>query len=226
MKLLVNFEDKEIEIENDSPLKVEHLVNYLKNHFNIDKKRTFKLSNNTKYFDDSDILNEDDKDNLNLFLVEVENYKIKFEDKNEVDMTLLIQEVTNASKKIEIDNKKQSSNSLGDIAGIGNFEQLLQLLNNQSESEIPLELRDQILNIFRAQVPPDSDRGSQLESSQSLPVLNIQPDPNLMQQLGDMGFSEDRCRKVLLHTNNEINAATELLLTEQDLYLPDCNIFI
>ena len=219
MKFSINFNDKEIEIENDGPLKVSDLVNYLKKELLIDKDQLLKLYNINlqSYIPETTILKDDEVKNSNYLLLALDNYSKKEETVATKDIIELIDEVTNASKKMEIveDKKKNPIQSLS-------LDNILNLLNTEQLLNTSPEMRDQILNLLRNQGSSESDRGSQMESSRSLTATNVQPKQELVDQLKDMGFDELRCKKALIFTNNEINAATEMLLTDQDLELPDC----
>lgn len=218
MKFTVFFEDKELEIENDSAVSVKQLLSFLRENLNLNKDVALKLTDNQEYLNDEVILKEDNVKKT-YYLVALDNffvgpsytYNEKIED--------LIANVTEAPSKMIIEDKGKSTVSLDglslDLNGI------LQLINFESGNTSP-ELKAQILNLLRNNLVPESDRMSQLESNQSLPMINISPNTEFLKQLGDMGYSDERCRKVLIHTNNDINAAIELLISEQDLYLPDC----
>jgi hypothetical protein len=222
MKFSVDFENKNIEIESESPIMVSDLIKYLKNYFQIDQKKVLKLTNQCNYITDNTILKEDNLNNNNLFLVALDSHKEGGDDKkvlnlNAVDIVQLIAEMTNATKKMEIVNPKKNLLEQGVSGGI---DSLFSLLNNEELMNAPPELRDQLLRLIRGTQNSSSESNSQMESSQSVSMSQVEPQQELINMLLEMGFQEDRCRKVLIHTNNEINAAMEMLLSDQDLYLP------
>ena len=53
--------------------------------------------------------------------------------------------------------------------------------------------------------------------SHQAPVV---PDENLINNLKEMGFPEDQCRRALIHSRNNISRATDLLLSDGLDYLP------
>ena len=57
---------------------------------------------------------------------------------------------------------------------------------------------------------------------QARPVTqNIVPDENLVNNLKEMGFPEDRCRRALIMSRNNINRATDMLLNDAMDYIPE-----
>jgi len=224
MKFLVNFDDKELVIENDGPIKVLDLTNYLKNQLKIGNEKQLKLyTNEQNYLSDLYILKEDDVKNWNLNLISLDRYKIMKDINKEIKLVDLIAEVTNASQKMEIIENQGKNISGASLPSI-NLDTIMSLLNSEQLGNAPVEIRDQLLNFLRLQGGDQSERDSQMESSRSNnPIILTQPAPELVSQLQEMGFPEDRCRKVLIYTNNDINAAMEFLLSDQDIDLPDCN---
>ena len=49
------------------------------------------------------------------------------------------------------------------------------------------------------------------------PVSTVVPNPDKLQQLLEMGFSEERSRRALTMTRNNLEAAVELIANDQDL---------
>ncbi len=162
MKLMINFEIKDHEIEIQGPVRVSDLLSFLKENLNIEKEKVLKLVLQDKYLLDDDILNEN-KTNEIFYLITFDMFTgEKVEDKKP-DMLELIAKVTEAKGNIEVNNP----------------------------------------------------------SSQNPTNQQVSANPELIKQLKEMGFSENRCIKVLVYTKNNINNATEMLISGQDHGLPD-----
>jgi len=220
MKFSVSYENQELNIQSDGPVSVLELLKYLKRELKVGDDQILRLHNNKKYIGNDIILKDDEElRNSNYSLVALDNYDLK-KVSEPVDILELISQTTHASKKMEIETSKSKLPDL--FPGKIDFSNLINLLNTgQISSDMPPELAQELLNML-------SSQGLDLERQNSQSGISVvtlaQPIPELVNQLKEMGFAEDRCRKVLIHTHNEINAATELLLTDQDLELPDCNI--
>jgi len=94
-----------------------------------------------------------------------------------------------------------------------NFENSLEpLLNIINQGGVANDqIRNQLLNLFRGGMPPGNIQI----------IQRVEPRQEYVTQLMEMGFPENRCRRVLSATNNDMNIATEMMLTDQDIDLPE-----
>jgi len=223
MKFSVSYENQELNIQSDGPVSVLELLRYLKRELKVGDDQILRLHNNKKYIGNDIILKDDEElRNSNYSLVALDNYDLK-KVSEPVDILELISQTTNASKKMEIETSKSK---LPDLLPVKiDLSNLINMLNTgQISSDMPPELASELLNMLSSS-GLNLERQNLNDSQSGNSVVTLaQPIPELVNQLKEMGFEEARCRKVLIHTHNEINAATELLLTDQDLDLPDCNI--
>ena len=146
------------------------------------------------------------------------------------DIADLIMKTTNAKEKININllkmqsqngdrmrifdflnsnisNLSESSFSGGNNSGANNLNELLNILRPMIDNEGEVGLGSSILNIPRSRV--------------SRPQVNVVPDENLVNNLKEMGFPEDQCRRALISSRNDISRATDLLLSDGLDYLPN-----
>jgi len=140
----------------------------------------------------------------------------------------LIKESTDAKEKIHMDSKRKS-NMPADRMRIFDLlnSNLASLTNESSQSGLNASTNNlnELLNILRPMIENDGDENM---GGQSLPRRRlvshqapVVPDENLMNNLKEMGFPEDQCRRALIHSRNNISRATDLLLSDGLDYLPN-----
>jgi DNA-directed RNA polymerase subunit N (RpoN/RPB10) len=119
-------------------------------------------------------------------------------------ITKRIMDVTGASEKLLVKEKsKRLKHSIEDIEAIS------QLLLESSEN-IP-EIISRIVNreSFNQAIPDTSNL-----SNQPVPITQVNEED--LKTLKDMGFEEERCRRVLIFNNNNIDSSLNMLCTDSD----------
>jgi hypothetical protein len=154
---------------------------------------------------------------------------IKRSDNKKTDITDLIMKTTNAKEKIS-DNLFKNKNSIPDRTRIFDFlNSNLDSLGNASSlpgNNSSANHLNELLNILRPMI--DNEGGIGLGESGipniprriSRPQVNVVPDENLINNLKEMGFPEEQCRRALIQSRNDISRATDLLLSDGLDYLP------
>jgi len=159
---------------------------------------------------------------------------IKYEYRT-TDITDLIMLTTNAKEKISMFTNKNlhlnvgqnrmrifdflnsNLNSLSELSNLGN--------NNSGTNHL-----NELLNILRPMIDIDDVGGIGSSSSNNIPrriplsrthFVNVVPDENLVNNLKEMGFPEEQCRRALIASRNDISRATDLLLSDGLDYLPN-----
>lgn len=156
-------------------------------------------------------------------------------------ITELIQKTTDAKEKINVQETKNVnktvdrfrifedllSNNLGGLMGQRGSGPLVSQANQLNE----------LLNILRPMIENDvpettnvsgstrSNIGVNTSSNIFRPIRissqPVVPDENLLNNLKEMGFPEEQCRRALIHARNDISRATDLLLSDGLDYLPN-----
>lgn len=174
-------------------------------------------------------------------------FEIKNQNPNETknklnQITELIQNTTNAKEKINIQEINKPINKTVDRFRI--FEDLLSnnlggLMGQRGSGPLASQTNqiNELLNILRPMIENDIPESSNNNSSSrhnigvntsgnifrplrfsSQPVV---PDENMLNNLKEMGFPEEQCRRALIHARNDISRATDLLLSDGLDYIPN-----
>jgi hypothetical protein len=155
------------------------------------------------------------------------------------EITDLIQKTTNAKEKmntLEINKPINRSsdrfrifedlltNNLGGLIGqrsgplasqANQINELLNILRPMIENDVHAEPTD-----INARVP-NANTGSSIFRPIRINNHPVVPDENLLNNLKEMGFPEEQCRRALIHARNDISRATDLLLSDGLDYLPN-----
>ncbi|KIK27762.1 hypothetical protein PISMIDRAFT_674672 [Pisolithus microcarpus 441] len=91
----------------------------------------------------------------------------------------------------------------------------------KSVIHLVLELTSGDSEELRADAPGDSVPGTGIGIGTGFHIRTVGPDENRIRQLTDMGFQRSAVERALTRTRNNINAATELLLSHQFLLPPE-----
>ena len=214
MKINIILENSSIKTVISKSIKVKELLNHLKKSLpELIKTECFLM-------DEKGILPEDEIINLiqeekNLFII---NKIIKKPHNLEsIQIEDLISQATDASSKLKV-NKLKRTGPLIDRVSI-----LEQMMNNtvSSLNSNSLGNRTAQLNQIQSLLRTLMEQPSEL-IPQSRPVVqNVVADENLVNNLKEMGFPEDRCRRALIISRNNINRATDMLLNDAIDYIPE-----
>lgn len=239
-----NFLNKEFQLldTNQKVLEMDEIIHIKKNskeenNFNIelthnDKKEPEILLYLVPYDPNNSKNNNKKYENQEEF-----NSHKRPEKYKNTDITDLIMRCTNAKEKLSSNARRSQTNpdrmrifdflnsNLGSLANeSGNSG------NNASANHL-----NELLNILRPMIENGDGLYSQSSSSMpssfqsgmpqihrrvNRPSQNIVPDENLVNNLKEMGFPEDQCRRALIHSRNDISRATDLLLSDGLDYLP------
>jgi hypothetical protein len=153
----------------------------------------------------------------------------------------LIQKTTNAKEKINVQEIDKPIKKTVDRFRI--FEDLLSnnlggLMGQRGSGPLASQANqiNELLNILRPMIENDipesthntgtsrQNIGMHTSSNIFRPLrISNQPvvaDENLLNNLKEMGFPEEQCRRALIHARNDISRATDLLLSDGLDYLP------
>ena len=202
----------EIKYENDilksnikKPISIKDIILNIKKKYNIKKEELLLVFNskNNEIYEETDLLipNEKEKNKIeSLNVIKINNNKNNIININNNNQSTenepiedLIMKITGATTKLK--SKTQNiDNSYNILERLGrenpNLGFLFEMLQNLEQRNLQIQ---QIRQINRNNQP-------------------IEVDENLVNQLKDMGFTEDRARQALRQCRNNIERATEILL--------------
>jgi len=194
---------KEIKEEDAKPEKVFYLLIY-------------KKVKNNKYTDIEDFRSNSSKKKLEIedLIMKTTNAKIKLEP------IKIKHERTTTERQNLIDELINSS--IGNILDEGN-------VSNRGEAQ---QNFSQFFNILRPIIDNDISEGEFIISSNRGPasiIINrsshhrssVIPNDSLVNNLKEMGFPEEQCRRALRMARNDISRATDILLSGDMDFLPD-----
>ena len=210
MKIEIYYMNTKITTEinkNIKNIKVKDLLQDIKNYFNTNEQN-FILFNSDfcklKETDSIPIPKETDKIVLYLTKSSVNNNSLlneKIISNEKLNINQLIMKCTGAKKPLEIKpNMPQNRFGFFEFLGERNnrednpFGRLINLLQ---------ELEENNMIQIGIERPPEINNNNPVEA-----------DENLLRELQEMGFPEDRARQALINSRNNINRATEMLLGE------------
>ena len=202
----------EIKYENDilksnikKPISIKDIILNIKKKYNIKNEELLLVFNskNNEIYEETDLLipNEKEKNKIeSLNVIKINNNKNNIININNNNQSTenepiedLIMKITGATTKLK--SKTQNiDNSYNILERLGrenpNLGFLFEMLQNLEQRNLQIQ---QIRQINRNNQP-------------------IEVDENLVNQLKDMGFTEDRARQALRQCRNNIERATEILL--------------
>ena len=201
----------EIKYENDilksnikKPISIKDIILNIKKKYNIKKEELLLVFNskNNEIYEETDLLvpKEKEKNQIEyLNVIKINNKKniININNNNKPKenepIEDLIMKITGASTKLK-SQTQNPENSYNILERLGrenpNLGFLFEMLQNLEQRNLQIQ---QIRQINRNNQP-------------------IEVDENLVNQLKDMGFTEDRARQALRQCRNNIERATEILL--------------
>ena len=204
MKIEIKYENEILKSYSKKPISIKDIILNIKRKCNIKKEEILLVFNskNNEIYEETDLLipNEKEKNQIeSLNIIKINNKKniININNNNKPKenepIEDLIMKITGASTKLksQTQNPEDSYNILERLGRENpNLGFLFEMLQNLEQRNLQIQ---QIRQINRNNQP-------------------IEVDENLVNQLKDMGFTEDRARQALRQCRNNIERATEILL--------------
>ena len=204
MKIEIKYENEILKSYSKKPISIKDIILNIKRKLNIKKYEILLVFNskNNEIYEETDLLvpKEKEKNQIEcLNVIKINNKKniININNNNKPKenepIEDLIMKITGASTKLK-SQTQNPENSYNILERLGrenpNLGFLFEMLQNLEQRNLQIQ---QIRQINRNNQP-------------------IEVDENLVNQLKDMGFTEDRARQALRQCRNNIERATEILL--------------
>jgi hypothetical protein len=204
MKIEIKYENEILKSYSKKPISIKDIILNIKRKYNIKKEEILLVFNskNNEIYEETDLLvpKEKEKNQIEcLNVIKINNKKniININNNNKPKenepIEDLIMKITGASTKLK-SQTQNPENSYNILERLGrenpNLGFLFEMLQNLEQRNLQIQ---QIRQINRNNQP-------------------IEVDENLVNQLKDMGFTEDRARQALRQCRNNIERATEILL--------------
>ena len=189
MKINIYHETKIYSTTIKNPISVRDIITNIKNIITKNEGEYLLLNESRKIIPELELITPKKEKIQNFYLIKPSKNYIKKEEK-ELEIEEIIKEVTGAKNKLE--NKKKEE----EINRLNIFENRVNLLRLYDMIQF-LEDRNMIFQIRNIQEG------------------NIEANENLVNQLKDMGFPEDRSRDALIRARNDLSIATNILLGEE-----------
>jgi hypothetical protein len=214
MKIIIISDNTCINTIISKSIKVKELLSNLK------KSLPDFFKTDSFLVDEKGIMSEEDTIVLNqevktLFIIHKLVKKLSSTEK--IPIEDLISQATGATTKLKV-NKLKRTGPMIDRVSI-----LEQMMNNtvSSFNSNNVGSRTAQLNQIQSLLRTLMEQPAEL-IPQSRPVTqNVVADENLVNNLKEMGFPEDRCRRALIMCRNNINRATDMLLNDAMDYIPE-----
>jgi len=205
MNIEIKYENEILKSNIKKPISIKDIILNIKKKYNIKNEELLLVFNskNNEIYEETDLLipNEKEKNKIvSLNVIKINNNKNNIININNNNKSIenepiedLIMKVTGATTKLKekIPNLDNSYNILERLGRENpNLGFLFEMLQNLEQRNLQIQ---QIRQINRNNQP-------------------IEVDENLVNQLKDMGFTEDRARQALRQCRNNIERATEILL--------------
>ena len=193
MKINIYYESKIYSTTIKNPIQANTLIDNIKTLSN-QKTQNFILLNESKNIvPKTELIKPKEKTTENFYLIkQSNNYIEKVKEKEEEPIEKLIMNATGAKIKLikKVQQVPNRLNSFNQLLNDGNVGRLLDLIQFLEERNMIIQVRN-------------NQEGS-----------NIEANENLVNQLKDMGFAEDRARAALIRARNQVSIATDILLGE------------
>ena len=194
MKINIYYESKIYSTTIKNPIQANTLIDNIKNLSN-QKTQNFILLNESKNIvPKTELISPKDKTTQNFYLIkQSNNYIEKEKEKEEEPIENMIMNATGAKIKLikKVQQVPNRLNTFDPLLNGGNVGRLLDLIQFLEERNMIIQVRN-------------NQEGS-----------NIEANENLVNQLKDMGFPEDRARAALIRAGNQLSIATDILLGEE-----------
>ena len=199
MKIDIYFESKIYTTEINQPIQIKEIISNFQGFMGNPHSKLIILNNKNEILENSQTINiQNEKltfyilDKTKINLNKINDYNII---ENEQPIEKLITKATNAKiqlekKKTDIRDNRFDFNQ--ELQNGGNLGRLLAMLQTLEER-----------NLINIQIINQNNN-------------NIEPNENHVNSLKEMGFPEDRIRSALIRARNNINRATDILISEMD----------
>ena len=184
MKINIYYESKIYSTTIKNQISANTIIENIKNISN-QKTQNFILLNESKIqISKTELISPKDKTTQNFYLIKQSNNYIEIEN--------MIMNATGAKIKLikKVQQVPNRLNTFDPLLNGGNVGRLLDLIQFLEERNMIVQIRN-------------NQEGN-----------NIEANENLVNQLKDMGFPEDRARAALIRSRNELSVATDILLGE------------
>ena len=193
MKINIYYESKIYSTTIKNQISANTIIENIKNISN-QKTQNFILLNESKtQISKTELISPKDKTTQNFYLIkQSNNYIEKEKEKEEEPIENMIMNATGAKIKLikKVQQVPNRLNSFNQLINDGNVGRLLDLIQFLEERNMIVQIRN-------------NQEGN-----------NIEANENLVNQLKDMGFPEDRARAALIRAGNQLSIATDILLGE------------
>ena len=193
MKINIYYESKIYSTTIKNQISANTIIENIKNISN-QKTQNFILLNESKtQISKTELISPKDKTTQNFYLIkQSNNYIEKEKEKEEEPIENMIMNATGAKIKLikKVQQVPNRLNTFDPLLNGGNVGRLLDLIQFLEERNMIVQIRN-------------NQEGN-----------NIEANENLVNQLKDMGFPEDRARAALIRSRNELSVATDILLGE------------
>jgi hypothetical protein len=199
MKIDIYFESKIYSTEINQPIQIKDIISNFQKLINIPTSKLIILNNKKELLENSETINIQ-KEKKTFYIIDKSKINLnQITDFNIIEkeepIEKIITKATNAKiqlekKKTEIRNNRLDFNQ--ELQNGGNLGRLLAMLQTLEER-----------NLINIQIINQNNN-------------NIEPNENHVNSLKEMGFPEDRIRSALIRARNNINRATDILISEMD----------
>jgi len=199
MKIDIYFESKIYSTEINQPIQIKEIISNFQKLINIPTSKLIILNNKKELLENSETINIQkekktfyiiDKSKINLNQITDFNIIEKEEPIEKIITKATNEKIQLEKKKTEIRNNRLDFNQ--ELQNGGNLGRLLAMLQTLEER-----------NLINIQIINQNNN-------------NIEPNENHVNSLKEMGFPEDRIRSALIRARNNINRATDILISEMD----------
>ena len=199
MKIDIYFESKIYSTEINQPIQIKEIISNFQKLINIPTSKLIILNNKKELLENSETINIQ-KEKKTFYIIDKSKINLnQITDFNIIEkeepIEKIITKATNAKiqlekKKTDIRDNRFDFNQ--ELQNGGNLGRLLAMLQTLEER-----------NLINIQIINQNNN-------------NIEPNENHVNSLKEMGFPEDRIRSALIRARNNINRATDILISEMD----------
>ncbi len=193
MKINIYHESKIYSTKIKTPVSVRDIILNIKASQKLPNQNFYLLNSNKNIIPETELISPKEEEKIYYLVPQLNKYISEIKDeKKEESIEDYIMKVTGAKtklekKKIENEDRYQILNQLPIGGNLGRLLEMIQFLEERNSIQI---------------------RTHQFNND------NIEANENLVNQLKDMGFPEDRARAALIRSRNELSVATDILLGE------------
>jgi hypothetical protein len=235
MKVNLVFDNKVISTRLSKNIRLKDIINVLRNNPKLNlfdsKARFCFMDESMNYLNGDYMVVVKEEEERNYYVTAIESFPRQTAPS--IELSEVISVVTNAKTKIKaeklvgkpanfrLDLLQQMANNIGTMSTTNpilqnranEFNHFSSLLRNMINDEM---LFGNLENVQIGNIPGVIPVNNSQTQSQP-----IQPNEEHLKNLQDMGFPEDKCKRALIMSKNNINRATDILLNDELDYVPD-----